>query len=126
MFHNMKKLIFTLLITLGYFVANAQRPANLPAAQLGKATTPKAITNQTVEIACGECQFKMKGKSCDLAVRIDGKSYFVDGKTVDDFGDAHADNGFCNAIGKAEVTGEIVDNRFKAKTITLLPEKKKG
>ena len=120
----MKKLIFTLLITLGCFVANAQTPTNLPAEQVVKANTPKAITNKTVEIACGECQFKMKGKSCDLAVRIDGKSYFVDGKTVDDFGDAHAEHGFCNAISKAEVTGEIVNDRFKAKTITLVPIKK--
>ncbi|WP_443944599.1 DUF6370 family protein [Pedobacter sp. AW1-32] len=83
----------------------------------------KSIENKVVEIACGECQFKMKGKDCDLAVRIDGESYFVDGKGIDDFGDAHGQVGFCNAIRKAEVTGEIVKGRFKAKTITLLPAK---
>jgi hypothetical protein len=119
MFHKMKKLIFTLFIIIGCFAANAQTPTK-------KATPVKEIKNQTVEIACGECKFKMKGKGCDLAVRIDGKSYFVDGKTVDDFGDAHDEkHGFCNVIAKAEVTGEIVNNRFKAKTITLVPEKKK-
>ena len=31
--------------------------------------------------------------------------------------------GFCNVIKTAKVTGEIVNNRFKAKTITLIPEK---
>ncbi len=36
-----------------------------------------------VAASCGECQFKMLGRSCDLAVRIDGKSYFVDGTTID-------------------------------------------
>ncbi|WP_443937813.1 DUF6370 family protein [Pedobacter sp. MW01-1-1] len=92
-------------------------------------TTPKKatstiITNKTVEIACGECQFKLKGKSCDLAVKIDGKAYFVDGKDIDDFGDAHGKHGFCNAVSKAEVSGEIVNNRFKAKTIKLLPSGK--
>ena len=114
----MKKLLITLFIVLGSFIANAQNPAK-------KAVPTKVINDQTVEIACGECKFKMEGKSCDLAIRIDGKSYFVDGKTVDDFGDAHDEkHGFCNVISKAEVTGEIVNNRFKAKTITLVPEKK--
>ncbi len=114
MFHTMKKLIITLFVALGYFAANAQTPTN----------PPKTIKNQTVEISCGECKFKMKGKSCDLAVRIDGKAYFVDGKSIDDFGDAHDEkHGFCNVIRTAKVTGEIVNNRFKAKTITLVHEK---
>ncbi|MFD0939762.1 DUF6370 family protein [Pedobacter boryungensis] len=112
----MKKLIFTLVIGFIGFAANAQT----------KVKQPQKIDNKTVEIACGECQFKMKGKDCELAIRIDGKPYFVDGKGIDDFGDAHGKHGFCNAISKAEVTGEIVNNRFKAKTIILLPEKKKG
>jgi hypothetical protein len=109
----MKKLIFSLLFSIACLAVDAQ-------------TTPQQLNKKVVEIACGECQFKMKGKNCDLAIRIDGVSYFVDGKTVDDFGDAHAEHGFCNAISKAEVTGEIVDNRFKAKTIKLIPAKKKA
>lgn len=115
----MNRLIFTLFICLYCFAANAQTPAK-------KTTAPKTITKQTVEIACGECKFNMEGKGCDLAIRIDGKPYFVDGKSVDDFGDAHDEkHGFCNVIKKAEVTGELVNNRFKAKTITLVPDKKK-
>ena len=121
----MKNLLFTLFIAFCCFAANAQTPANTTATQKEKIAAPKEIKNQTVEIACGECKFKLEGKSCDLAIRIDGKSYFVDGKSIDDFGDAHDEkHGFCNVIKKAEVTGEIVNNRFKAKTITLLPEKK--
>lgn len=77
-----------------------------------------------VEASCGECQFGMKGKSCDLAVRIDGKSYFVDGTTIHDHGDAHAEKGFCNAISKASVTGEIIGDRFKATSFELIEEKK--
>ena len=66
----------------------------------------------------------MEGKACDLAVRIDGKSYFVDGTDIDQHGDAHAADGFCAAVRKAEVVGEIVDNRFKATYFKLLPDTK--
>lgn len=80
-----------------------------------------------VEAACGECQFKMDGKSCDLAVRIDGKSYFVDGTNIDDHGDAHSTEGFCNAVRKAEVQGEIKNDRFIATYFKLVekPAQKK-
>ena len=77
--------------------------------------------NQVVEAACGQCQFRMTKKSgCDLAVKIDGKSYFVDGTTIHDHGDAHADDGFCEAIRQANVKGEIINGRFKAETFTLV------
>lgn len=78
---------------------------------------------QIVEISCGECKFHLKGKSCDLAVRINGKAYFLDGADIDSFGDAHAKDGFCKAIRKAEAQGEIVNNRFKVTYLKLLPPK---
>ncbi|SDH03638.1 hypothetical protein SAMN05421827_11568 [Pedobacter terrae] len=113
----MKKLIFALLLGVFSVAGNAQIAPQKTAAS-------KVITKQVVDIACGECQFKMKGKDCELAVKIDGKPHFVDGKGIDDFGDAHGKHGFCNAVSKAEVTGEIVNNRFQAKEIKLLPVKK--
>ena len=79
---------------------------------IGIADPSKKI--QLVEAACGQCRLGLSGKSCDLAVRINGKSYFVDGTSIDDHGDAHAKDGFCEAVRKTEVQGEIVDNRFKA------------
>ena len=80
---------------------------------------------QIVEASCGECQFGLKGKGCDLAVRIDGKAYFVDGTSIDEHGDAHGADGFCEAVRKAEVTGKIVDNRFQVSYFKLLPSEKK-
>ena len=105
----MKKALFILLLFIG-IATQAQ----------DKKETDKP---QIVEASCGECQFGMKGKSCDLAVRIDGKTYFVDGTTIHDHGDAHAEDGFCNAIRKASVTGTIEKNRFKATSFTLIKEK---
>lgn len=81
------------------------------------------IKPQILEAACGQCQFDMKGHGCDLAVRIDGKSYFVDGTSIDAHGDAHADDGFCAAVRKAEVVGKIVDDRFKVTSFKLVPKK---
>lgn len=81
---------------------------------------------QVVEAACGECQFKLEGKGCDLAVRIEGKSYFIDGTSIDSHGDAHAKDGFCNAVRKAEVQGDVVNNRFKVTYFKLLKEEKKN
>jgi len=75
-----------------------------------------------VEASCGECQFGMAGDDCDLAVRIDGKSYYVDGVGITEYGHPHAKGGFCVAIRKAEVQGDVVDGRFKASYFKLLDE----
>jgi len=80
---------------------------------------------QVVETACGQCQFKLIGKGCDLAVRMDGKAFFVDGTDIDSHGDAHAKDGFCNAVRKAEVQGELMNNRFKVTYFKLLKEEVK-
>lgn len=80
---------------------------------------------QVVDVACGQCQFKMKGKKgCDLAVRMGGKSYFVEGTHIDDHGDAHSEEGFCNAVRKAEVIGTIKGDKFVATSFKLLPKSK--
>jgi hypothetical protein len=82
------------------------------------------ITNKVVDVACGECKFGMKGIDCELAVKIEGKTYFVDGaKKMDAYGDPHAKDGFCSAVRQAEVTGSIVGNRFRATSFKLLPVK---
>ena len=76
---------------------------------------------QTAEVACGQCQFGLTSQNgCDLAIKINNKSYFVDGFGIDDFGDAHnKGTGFCEVIRTGMVSGEIVDGRFKASAIEL-------
>lgn len=86
----------------------------------------KGPNPQIVEASCGQCQFGMtEKKGCDLAVRIDGKSYFVEGTKIDNHGDAHAHDGFCSTIRKAEVVGEIKGNKFVVSKFKLLPVEKK-
>jgi hypothetical protein len=78
--------------------------------------------SMVVDASCGQCRLGLKGKGCDLAVRINGKAYFVDGTAIDSHGDAHANDGFCNAIRKAVVKGEVINGRFRATYFRLLAQ----
>ncbi len=105
----MKKLFLIAFLSLGVASMNAQ-------------DKKQESKTQTVEAACGQCQFGMKGKAgCDLAVRINGTPYFVDGTDIHKHGDAHAADGFCSTIRKAEVVGEVKNDRFAASSFKLLP-----
>lgn len=110
------KLLFTILASCFFGLTAISQTAN------AKATVPDSDTLlEVVEVSCGKCKLGLPGKSCDMAIRIDQKAYYVDGASIDNYGDAHAHDGLCNAIRKAQVQGELVDNRFKVKYIKLLP-----
>ena len=93
-----------------------------------KAATEKAATEmmvvaldgQQVEASCGQCQFGMTGDGCNLAIRHGGVAYFVNGSAIDDHGDAHAADGFCNAVRKAEVSGRVEYGKFVATAFQLV------
>lgn len=116
---RMKKLLTTLLSTFILLTAFTQNKES-------KTTEPDPAKKvQEVEASCGQCKLGLKGKGCNLAIRINGQAFFVDGSDIDSHGDAHADDGFCNKIRKAKVQGEVVNNRFKATYFQLLPEAQK-
>ena len=62
--------------------------------------------------SCGMCNFGMKNRKCSLAIQINEKAYNVKGSAIDDHGDSHAKDGFCNAIRVAKVSGKIKKNTF--------------
>lgn len=115
----MKPILTLLLFTFFIAAVSAQ---NNTVKNTGPDKTKKI---QLVDAACGQCKFKLPGKSCDLAVRINDKAYFVDSAHIDAYGDAHAKDGFCNAIRKAEVQGSIINGRFVATYFRLVPPKNK-
>jgi hypothetical protein len=64
----------------------------------------------------------MEGHGCELAVRIDGKSYFVDGSSIDSMVMRMPKMVLC-CHKKAEVVGKVVDNKFKVTSFKLLQKK---
>ncbi|TGE06591.1 DUF6370 family protein [Hymenobacter fodinae] len=113
------KSLLTLLF-LGFAgLAAAQTPV---APAVTTATLDNGQPVLLVDAACGQCRLGLPGKSCDLAIRMNEKAYFVDGTDIDSHGDAHAKDGFCNSVRKAQVQGKVVDNRFKATYFQLVPE----
>ena len=111
-----------ILTILSFLVFTTSSFAQDKAKEEKKAQKP--IADKVVEASCGQCQFNMPGKSCDLAIKIDGKPYFVEGTNIDDHGDAHAKDGFCQKVKKALVSGQITGGRFEATLFKLLPEAK--
>lgn len=110
----MKQIFLFCLLSCSVMFATAQTTSQL-------STTPDPSKPvMIVTAACGKCLFGMTANDCTLAVRIKGKTYFVEGTGIDDHGDAHAKKGLCNATSKAEVQGEIVGNRFRATYFKLL------
>lgn len=77
----------------------------------------------TVEATCGNCMYKMEGTGCNLAVKFNDKNYFVKGTNIDDHGDAHDADGFCNAIKKARVQGSVIDDKFVVSFFELVKNK---
>ena len=65
----------------------------------------------SAKASCGICMFDMVAEN-ELAVDIKGDIYYVTGANIDSFGDAHSENGFCNAIREAEIQGSIVNDKF--------------
>lgn len=80
------------------------------------------VKDQILETSCGQCNFKMAGSGCTLAVKIENIPYFAKGVDIDDYGDAHASDGFCLKIRKAKVSGFLQNEQFVVKSFELLPE----
>ena len=53
------------------------------------------------------CNFGTKDRTCSLSIQINEKAYNVKGTHIDDHGDSHAKDGFCNAVRVAKVSGKV-------------------
>ncbi len=89
-------------------------------AQQFSADTPGMRVNLVVDASCAKCQFNKADDECLLAVEIHSEIYYVNGTTIDDHGDSHGSDGFCNIIRKAHVEGVVDGNKFLLEKFSLL------
>ena len=117
-----KLLLSALLMFFGCSInMNVEKESPESVASVNPQKEKDISINQVVQAACGQCQFGMTEKmGCDLAVKIEGNTYFVDGTAINEHGDPHADEGFCVAIRHAHVKGKVIDGRFESESFTLV------
>ena len=72
------------------------------------------VVNRDAELACAGCIYKMSGaEGCQLAVKVDGKTYMLKGNTGLDAHD------FCGGAKKAVVSGKIEGNTLTATDVQV-------
>ena len=103
----MKKALYTLVIGMAMMSCSNKEEV--------KFTEPTLV-----EASCGQCNFGLDAPGCNLAVKIGEKAYFVDGTSIDEHGDAHSHDGFCEVIKNAKVTGEVIAGRFAVNTFEIV------
>tara|TARA_B100001250_G_C19404080_1_gene616046 strand:+ start:245 stop:628 length:384 start_codon:yes stop_codon:yes gene_type:complete len=73
-----------------------------------------------VLISCGMCNFMTNTEDCSLAIKIGSNVLNVSGVGIDDHGDSHAIDGYCNVIKKVYVEGKVEGKSFKPTTLKSL------
>ena len=82
---------------------------------------PEQVEAFVANVSCGQCNLELDRDECDLAIRREEATYFVDGFSMDDLGAPHDEDGLCNEIRQAKVQGKAKDGRFLATLIEFLP-----
>ena len=78
------------------------------------------VVSGFVLASCGMCNFGMDSKAgCSLAIKIGESTYQVKGTSIDNHGDSHAKDGFCNAVSVVSVGGNVKDNIFLAESFEI-------
>lgn len=125
----MKKIIYVFIVAISIFnliyagcgSCNVSgKKADSPEGNFITSIGEKGNIDGLVLASCGMCNFGMKNKKrCNLAIQINDEAYDVKGTGIDDHGDSHAKDGFCNAIRVAKVSGTIKKGIFVADLFSL-------
>ena len=123
-------IILSLFITTPLFAdCGADHSASKDAAQVKQTWVHSLVTsvpeNGNIEgiviTSCGQCKLGYKEKpGCSLTIKIGESIYLVDGTSIHDHGDAHGNEGFCNAVRVAWATGQIKKDVFHTKSFALV------
>ena len=75
--------------------------------------------------SCGMCNFDYKGiRGCSLTIKIGETVYPVQGNTLHEHGDPHSEEGMCNVIRVAYVSGKIKEDKFYSDSFALIESPK--
>lgn len=122
---NLNYILLTLIFSIGIIHAGcgscniSSKKAEKPTADFVTKVSEDGSVSGLVLASCGMCNFGMRNRKCSLAIQINEKAYNVKGTKIDDHGDSHAKDGFCNAIRVAMVTGNVKKDTFIAENFEL-------
>ena len=70
--------------------------------------------------SCNKCNLgKSTDKKCSMGISVNDKVYAVEGDSHNEK-ESHKQDGICNAVRVAYVSGKIKGNKFQAKDFTLI------
>ena len=131
---NIKKIILMSLFILsanfifagcgGCQINNKVEKNEKTSAFVNKAPYGNSMVEGFVIASCNKCNFgKMRDKKCSMGIKIDNKVYNVVGHDGN-HDDAHNDDGICNALRVAYVSGKVKKNTFYADNFELMKSPK--
>ena len=115
------------LLFIGFFLVSTQlalagcggsssnrkhKPYNIAPAGLLEKIPANNRVEGNVLVSCGMCNFMNGDNDCALTVKIGSRVLKVEGVGIDDHGDSHASDGYCNVIKKKYVEGIVRKNSF--------------
>ena len=114
-------IIFTFLLAVSFQTIEAG------CGGCGPSKSPKEVKKGLIEsiprnnyiegnvlISCGMCNFMNGDNNCALTIKVGRDILSVKGVGIDDHGDSHAKDGYCNVIKKVYVEGRVRGKTFSA------------
>ena len=126
---NLNHIIFVIFFSIGIVHAGcgscnvSKKKAEKPVGDFVTKINEDGTIKGLVLASCGMCNFGMENRDCSLAIRVGEETFNVKGTGMEDHGDSHADDGFCNAVRIANVKGKISKGKFKSESFALIGSK---
>ena len=118
---NKSIFIMILVVTLNTLYAGCggcspkrshSNPYSVDAKGLIETVPDSKFIRGNVLVSCGMCNFMTNGTDCAMAIKVGKGIYSVSGVGIDEHGDSHAKDGYCNVIKKVYVEGRVSGDRF--------------
>ena len=123
---NIKLFIISLLLSnlviagCGKCQINNKNDATKKTSALVTIVPPNGEIQGFVIASCNKCNLgKSTDKKCSMGIRVNDKVYAVEGDSHNKK-ESHKEDGICNALRVAYVSGKIKGNKFQANDFALI------